>query len=56
MTRKDKTSRIADEIDRNLKRAYEEVANEALPSHLTDLLDKLRSQDDGAVKKDSDHE
>ncbi|MEL7090565.1 MAG: NepR family anti-sigma factor [Pseudomonadota bacterium] len=45
MTRTNKTSRIEDEIDQNLKRAYDEVANEAVPQHLTDLLAKLRAQD-----------
>ena len=45
MSRKDKTSRIAQEIDKNLKRAYDEVANEEIPTRLTDLLEQLRSQD-----------
>ncbi len=32
------------EIDRNLKRAFDEVACEPLPERFTSLLDKLRAQ------------
>ncbi|MEM6760927.1 MAG: NepR family anti-sigma factor [Pseudomonadota bacterium] len=45
MTRSNRTSRIEDEIDQNLKRAYDAVANEAVPKRLTDLLAQLRAQD-----------
>ncbi|MEO0633186.1 MAG: NepR family anti-sigma factor [Pseudomonadota bacterium] len=53
MTRTNKTSRIENEIDQNLKRAYDEVANEAVPQHLTDLLAQLRAQD-AAKSSDQD--
>ncbi len=45
MTRKRTSSSVQDEIDRNLKRAYEDVAKQALPSRFTDLLNQLREQD-----------
>ncbi|WP_050927655.1 NepR family anti-sigma factor [Aestuariivita boseongensis] len=33
------------EIDRNLKRAFDEVASEPLPERFTNLLEQLRAQD-----------
>ncbi|WP_299141267.1 NepR family anti-sigma factor [uncultured Tateyamaria sp.] len=45
MNRAGKTSSVADEIDKNIKRAFDDVANQALPSRFTDLLDQLRAQD-----------
>jgi len=41
----DKSSRIDEEIDKNLKRAFDDVAGQELPSRFTDLLEQLRSQD-----------
>lgn len=45
MSRSKKNSRIEQEIDENLKRAFDEVANQDLPSRFTDLLSQLRNQD-----------
>ena len=45
MKRADKTSSMADEIDKNIKRAFDEVVNEELPSRFTDLLNQLKAQD-----------
>lgn len=35
---------VSDEIDRNLKRAFDEVVNEPLPERFSTLLEKLRTQ------------
>lgn len=35
----------ADQIDRNLKRAFQELATEPLPDRFTVLLDQLRKAD-----------
>lgn len=51
MQRSRKTSRVSDEIDKNLKRAFDDVANEALPSRFSELLDQLRSQDDAPTEQ-----
>lgn len=53
MSQAKKTSRIEQEIDQNLKRAYDEVANQELPSRFTDLLSQLRAQDDAARSQGS---
>lgn len=45
MTRPEKTSRIAEEIDKNLRRAYDEVAQEELPDRFASLLQQLRDKD-----------
>ncbi|WP_147127105.1 NepR family anti-sigma factor [Shimia ponticola] len=45
MTRPEKTSRIAEEIDKNLRRAYDEVAQEELPDRFANLLQQLREKD-----------
>lgn len=56
MSRSNRNSRIEQEIDDNLKRAFEEVANQDLPSRFTDLLSQLRQQDAGQSAKDDTHE
>jgi hypothetical protein len=56
MNDKSKSSRVEQEIDRSLKRAYDEVANQELPSKLTDLLAQLRAQDGTARWEDSDND
>lgn len=43
MTRQNRTSSAEHEIDENLKRAFNDVASEPLPSRFTDLLDQLKS-------------
>lgn len=35
--------RVSDEIDKNLRLAYEEVLKEELPDRFTNLLEQLRS-------------
>ncbi|WP_299374295.1 NepR family anti-sigma factor [uncultured Tateyamaria sp.] len=52
MSRPDRTSRVSKEIDENLKRAYEDVANQELPTRFTDLLEQLREKDAAGSKKD----
>ncbi len=45
MTRNTNTSRIEAEIDRNLRRAYDDVVNEDVPDRFTQLLNELRAKD-----------
>ncbi|WP_254703840.1 NepR family anti-sigma factor [Roseovarius sp. THAF9] len=40
-------------IDENLKRAFDDVASEPLPSRFTDLLEQLKAE---GAPKDSDPE
>lgn len=47
MTQAQRKSRLQDEIDQNLKRAYEDVLKEDVPDRFTQLLDQLRAQDAG---------
>ncbi|MEM8822953.1 MAG: NepR family anti-sigma factor [Pseudomonadota bacterium] len=51
MSRANRTSSIDEEIERNLKRAYDDVAEQELPSRLTDLLAQLKAQDADATVK-----
>jgi len=50
MTRKQLNSRITQEIDRNLKQAFDDTANQPVPDRFTDLLAQLRA----AEQSDSD--
>lgn len=50
MTRKKRTSSVDHTIDENLKRAFDDVASEPLPSRFTDLLDQLKTS---GVTKDT---
>lgn len=45
MAGKDTPSKVEEEIDKNLKRAFDDIAQQELPSRFTDLLDQLRAQD-----------
>lgn len=47
MTRRDSKA-VQDEIDRNLKRAFDTVASEPVPDRLLDLVQRLRAQDAAA--------
>ncbi len=49
MTRDKRTSSVEKTIDDNLKRAFEDVASEPLPSRFTDLLDQLKTS--GTAKR-----
>lgn len=42
MTQNRPKSSIENEIDDNLKRAFDEIANAPVPSRFTDLLDQLK--------------
>lgn len=42
MTQNRPKSSIETEIDDNLKRAFDEIANAPVPSRFTDLLDQLK--------------
>ncbi|MDC0737860.1 NepR family anti-sigma factor [Cognatishimia sp. SS12] len=45
--------RVADEIDRNLKKAFEGMAEEPLPDRFTDLLADLRAAEENRKKVSS---
>ncbi|MBV2358379.1 hypothetical protein KUH32_01205 [Thalassococcus sp. CAU 1522] len=42
VNRKEPKSKVVEEIDRNLKKAFEEMANEPVPQRFTDLLAQLK--------------
>lgn len=42
MSQKSRNSSVDHLIDQNLKKAYEDMAQEPLPSRFTDLLDQLK--------------
>ena len=44
MNPSDKDSRLQDEIDANLKRAYDDVLNEDVPDRFTQLLQQLKDK------------
>lgn len=52
MTRKELNSRIVDEIDRNLRQAFEDTAHQPVPDRFTDLLDKLKAAEKAKVEGD----
>lgn len=43
MTAKPPKSSVVEEIDRNLKQAFDDVANEPVPQRFSDLLKRLKS-------------
>ena len=43
-----RTRKIDNEIDRNLKQAFDELAGEPLPERFVDLLSRLRADGTGA--------
>ena len=45
MTENNQKSKLEAEIDQNLRKVYDDVANEPLPARFADLLDQLRTQD-----------
>lgn len=45
MKRKDENSRLVDQIDQNLKQAFDSVASEPVPDRFTDLLAQLRAKE-----------
>ena len=47
-------SLIDEEIDRNLKRAFEELAAEPLPARFADLIDRLKAGERPAPSPDDD--
>ncbi len=53
MSQTQRKARLQDEIDQNLKRAYQDVLNEDVPDRFTQLLDQLRAQDNSGNKKGS---
>lgn len=57
MTRAKRTSSVENTIDENLKRAFEDVASEPLPSRFTDLLEQLKTSGapDGAKSESDDN-
>lgn len=55
MTQQNSSSRLQSQIDRNLKRAYDDVLNEDVPDRFHDLLARLRHSE-GADKHARDGE
>jgi predicted deacylase len=53
MTQTKNTNRLQDEIDDNLRRAYNDVLKEDVPDRFTDLLNQLRARDADAVSSGS---
>ncbi|MEL6646193.1 MAG: NepR family anti-sigma factor [Pseudomonadota bacterium] len=43
---------IDEEIDQNIKRAFDDLVNEPLPDRFTTLLDKLKAQHADASDRD----
>ncbi|MGP6087388.1 NepR family anti-sigma factor [Antarctobacter jejuensis] len=46
MTQKKLNSRIAEEIDRNLRQAFDETVQEPVPDRFMDLLSQLKAAED----------
>jgi hypothetical protein len=44
------SSELDRQIEENLRRAYEDTLNEAIPDEMAQLLQKLKSQGEGASK------
>jgi hypothetical protein len=44
------SSELDRQIEENLRRAYEDTLNEAIPDEMAQLLQKLKSQGEGAAK------
>jgi len=49
MAQDDGKSTLRDQIDANLRRAYDATVNEPVPDRLTDLLEQLRAQQGGGT-------
>lgn len=45
MTKDDKSDKIREQIDANLKRVFQESASEELPDRFKDLLSQLKNSD-----------
>lgn len=46
-----KASSLEQEIDANLKRVYQDVADQEIPDRFTQLLDKLREADKSSAEE-----
>ncbi|WGW05578.1 NepR family anti-sigma factor [Tropicibacter oceani] len=55
MTRENRDSRLQQEIEANLKRAYDDVLKQDVPDRFTQLLAQLQ-QADGAKKDGDQHD
>ncbi|PRY73295.1 NepR family anti-sigma factor [Marivita geojedonensis] len=49
-----KTSSLEQEIEANLKRAYNDVVNQQVPDRFTQLLDQLREADKSSAESKDD--
>lgn len=47
MTQQNRKTNVSKEIDANLKRAFEDLSNEAVPDRFTALLDQLKKAETG---------
>ena len=56
MTKKKEFTLLQEEIDANLRKAYQQSLNEDLPKRFTDLIDALREGRDAPVDDASDDE
>ena len=46
-------SRVSEQIDANLKRAFDEISNEDVPDRFADLLSKLRETEQANSSEDA---
>ena len=46
MTRKQLNSRVVEEIDRNLRQAFDDMAEQHVPDRFTDLLAQLKAAEE----------
>ena len=56
MSNPQRQSRVQDEIEKNLKRAYDDVASEDLPDRFAELLQTLRSGGSAGPKNNASAE
>jgi len=56
MTKKRTNSKVDQQIDENLKRVYDDVLNESVPTKFLDLIQQLKAADQSQAprQKDSD--
>ena len=56
MTQQNRNSRLQEEIDRNLKRAYEDVLQQEVPDRFKELLAQLKKTQGAAPSGGDNHD
>lgn len=56
MTKKRRSSRLAQQIDENLRRVYSDALDEPLPERFTRLLEQLRAQENDTTTESEPNE